>query len=121
MAEEKQSPSNSVMRRKLLALLKKRIKVSEEMYEEWKSHPVTLKMWQLFTEEFGARALSASQGGCKEDTAEKTGVLYEKMLSEMDILQTIINLTFDDILDHEDLKNIAELRLKEAENADEAR
>lgn len=110
--------SKRALKGRLKRSLKSRIRVTEEMFEEWKSHPVTLKVWQMIMEEFGARRLELSSGSCKRDTAEQSGLAYERALAVSEVLEELLDITFEGVLEQKDFDEIAQLRLKEVESAD---
>lgn len=116
------SPAASrALKNRLKRILKARIRVTEDDFDEWKQHPVTLKVWQMLMEEFGARRLSMSDGSCKGETAEKTGLAYAEQSAVVSVLRELLDITFEGILESKDFDEIAELRLQEEENADQVR
>ena len=71
---------------------------TKAQFGAWKEHPMTKEVWRELRRRRRLLRRALLQGGCLDlESSEKTGLNYLKVFIEMDSLEQLINLDFEDI------------------------
>ena len=70
--------------------------VTKEQFSEWKAHPVTIEVYEEVERAKKSLVLRLSEGATIDYAAEGTHGMTNKMIGQINGLNQLLNLTYED-------------------------